>query len=229
MRSTSRNTTSVTAAFVPGSNIDRITHHGVRPSHLRPHVADAHTAGVYANTDLQRRPAAARELLVQGRAFALHLERGEHAVARVTRVLHRRSPKCHDGVAHVLVERTLVLAADDGAHLGQVLVDVLAQMFGAERLGNAGKAAYVGKQDGELGVARLHVVLFRVFGHLVHELGRNVLPEQLGELALGTRLDEVAISHVDGVKRDRKSTRLNSSHVEISYAVFCLKKKKKKK
>src|SRR5690625_7379533 len=27
--------------------------------------------------------------------------------------------------------------------------------------------------------------------------------------------------------RDRKSTRLNSSHVAISYAVFCLKKKKK--
>src|SRR5690349_23701249 len=31
------------------------------------------------------------------------------------------------------------------------------------------------------------------------------------------------------VAPDRKSTRLNSSHVEISYAVFCLKKKKKKK
>src|SRR5690606_40225262 len=29
--------------------------------------------------------------------------------------------------------------------------------------------------------------------------------------------------------RDRKSTRLNSSHVKISYAVFCLKKKKQKK
>src|SRR5699024_11365899 len=29
------------------------------------------------------------------------------------------------------------------------------------------------------------------------------------------------------VIRDRKSTRLNSSHVSISYAVFCLKKKKK--
>src|SRR5437868_12482156 len=28
---------------------------------------------------------------------------------------------------------------------------------------------------------------------------------------------------------DRKSTRLNSSHVSISYAVFCLKKKKKNK
>src|SRR2546427_8580497 len=30
-------------------------------------------------------------------------------------------------------------------------------------------------------------------------------------------------------KKDRKSTRLNSSHSQISYAVFCLKKKNKKK
>src|SRR5438128_10313828 len=30
-------------------------------------------------------------------------------------------------------------------------------------------------------------------------------------------------------RKDRKSTRLNSSHGSISYAVFCLKKKKKKK
>src|SRR3712207_7952134 len=32
--------------------------------------------------------------------------------------------------------------------------------------------------------------------------------------------------HVHRVIRDRKSTRLNSSHANISYAVFCLKKKK---
>src|SRR5256886_16023025 len=31
----------------------------------------------------------------------------------------------------------------------------------------------------------------------------------------------------DGLYQDRKSTRLNSSHSQISYAVFCLKKKKK--
>src|SRR3712207_9077269 len=31
-----------------------------------------------------------------------------------------------------------------------------------------------------------------------------------------------------GALRDRKSTRLNSSHANISYAVFCLKKKKKR-
>src|SRR2546430_11866827 len=33
-------------------------------------------------------------------------------------------------------------------------------------------------------------------------------------------------SRGDGDRRDRKSTRLNSSHSQISYAVFCLKKKK---
>src|SRR5438132_2395761 len=34
---------------------------------------------------------------------------------------------------------------------------------------------------------------------------------------------------IEGRSLDRKSTRLNSSHTVISYAVFCLKKKKKKK
>src|SRR5438874_10024097 len=42
-------------------------------------------------------------------------------------------------------------------------------------------------------------------------------------LAAGVhRVDAVTVA----VAVDRKSTRLNSSHVEISYAVFCLKKKK---
>src|SRR3712207_7741536 len=48
----------------------------------------------------------------------------------------------------------------------------------------------------------------------------------------------VGRAHLDGQRHrehglslpgDRKSTRLNSSHANISYAVFCLKKKKKKK
>src|SRR5439155_19856278 len=36
-----------------------------------------------------------------------------------------------------------------------------------------------------------------------------------------------SVSSPTSASRDRKSTRLNSSHVAISYAVFCLKKKKK--
>src|SRR5699024_11547586 len=42
--------------------------------------------------------------------------------------------------------------------------------------------------------------------------------------------EDTTISVVESFDKqlDRKSTRLNSSHVSISYAVFCLKKKKKK-
>src|SRR5438874_7562663 len=45
--------------------------------------------------------------------------------------------------------------------------------------------------------------------------------------ALARRAPNVLVTRTD--EGDRKSTRLNSSHVEISYAVFCLKKKKEKK
>src|SRR5699024_12117063 len=56
-----------------------------------------------------------------------------------------------------------------------------------------------------------------------HESGRGTLLG--GQFDWGGRLLKCS----GGVQRlaDRKSTRLNSSHVSISYAVFCLKKKKK--
>src|SRR5258707_8927439 len=56
--------------------------------------------------------------------------------------------------------------------------------------------------------------------------------EQAGLVVFG-RQDEVRAAPVQVVRGgadfilDRKSTRLNSSHANISYAVFCLKKKKK--
>src|SRR5437764_10259011 len=42
------------------------------------------------------------------------------------------------------------------------------------------------------------------------------------------KLRTMRLGEGPGITRDRKSTRLNSSHRCISYAVFCLKKKKKK-
>src|SRR5689334_25215798 len=45
---------------------------------------------------------------------------------------------------------------------------------------------------------------------------------------LGIRVEERGAVFAAGVEEDRKSTRLNSSHSSISYAVFCLKKKKNK-
>src|SRR5690606_40654675 len=53
-------------------------------------------------------------------------------------------------------------------------------------------------------------------------------PLQAPEPRLLGELEEVKDEREPGQRRDgdRKSTRLNSSHVKISYAVFCLKKKK---
>src|SRR5256885_9311400 len=51
--------------------------------------------------------------------------------------------------------------------------------------------------------------------------------ERLGELRAELNRPPQAGGGVGILARDRKSTRLNSSHLVISYAVFCLKKKKK--
>src|SRR5687768_17945884 len=50
-------------------------------------------------------------------------------------------------------------------------------------------------------------------------------PEQLLRVAEGVQLARVGSGLLPGRLVDRKSTRLNSSHGYISYAVFCLKKK----
>src|SRR5216683_2916003 len=62
--------------------------------------------------------------------------------------------------------------------------------------------------------------------------GVPVRPTRTADLTLGSPHDQreqEAERVADTAIRDRKSTRLNSSHDQISYAVFCLKKKKKKK
>src|SRR3712207_8167957 len=62
----------------------------------------------------------------------------------------------------------------------------------------------------------------RMVGTLVERLLRDVADPTLREL-----LEACAVvRHFDAATLDRKSTRLNSSHANISYAVFCLKKKK---
>src|SRR5256885_7063542 len=59
-------------------------------------------------------------------------------------------------------------------------------------------------------------------------LPSDVLPEAERLAALsGIRVRGVMTMASFTAKEDRKSTRLNSSHLVISYAVFCLKKKKK--
>src|SRR2546430_5559893 len=81
-----------------------------------------------------------------------------------------------------------------------------------------------------------------VFGPLPHDVGmRRAIKIYDTTLRDGTQGEGVSFSMEDKVRlaarfdaigihyiEDRKSTRLNSSHSQISYAVFCLKKKKEK-
>src|SRR3712207_7508274 len=62
-------------------------------------------------------------------------------------------------------------------------------------------------------------------GHVVAVAGAQVV-EQFGVLRAGGFALEILFVTDAYWRRDRKSTRLNSSHANISYAVFCLKKKK---
>src|SRR5688572_31368704 len=71
-------------------------------------------------------------------------------------------------------------------------------------------------------------VLDRVREVLEAGLARDVHAARLPELDLAHGEPAGHVHDVDGGIRhlDRKSTRLNSSHSQISYAVFCLKKKR---
>src|SRR3712207_7257815 len=73
--------------------------------------------------------------------------------------------------------------------------------------------------------SKLIVTEFGQAGHIIFADGRN-FADALSATPLAKKLNS-PILLVDGVDKDRKSTRLNSSHANISYAVFCLKKKKK--
>src|SRR3712207_7508203 len=72
-----------------------------------------------------------------------------------------------------------------------------------------------------------YTTLFRSLrAQVLEDLARLVSPLLPGQRPdHGLHVSDPA--HPLGVPVDRKSTRLNSSHANISYAVFCLKKKKK--
>src|SRR5256885_8141849 len=79
-----------------------------------------------------------------------------------------------------------------------------------------------------------YTTLFRSHAHT--RVARCLLDENPVERGAADRPDDFVLALAVGlqgglpgqlVHQDRKSTRLNSSHLVISYAVFCLKKKKK--
>src|SRR2546430_13647834 len=58
------------------------------------------------------------------------------------------------------------------------------------------------------------------------ENGETILVEEAIKGMVTRSANDAAVVVAEALAEDRKSTRLNSSHSQISYAVFCLKKKK---
>src|SRR5690606_8051974 len=97
----------------------------------------------------------------------------------------------------------------------RIFVEALSELIEVEGVRYLNELPQVHLQSERMGVHRCHYTL-------------NLPDAELGEISFGRnrRFLEPELKVIEQI--DRKSTRLNSSHVKISYAVFCLKKKKKK-
>src|SRR5690554_1082332 len=111
-----------------------------------------------------------------------------------------------------------------------VLVVVLAAVSCGNNGITLGKTEVIGYQSLGNGVADISLKLYENETFLF-KLESLAQPESDDE---PIKISEIGTYSSDGgwktlhFKKDRKSTRLNSSHVRISYAVFCLKKKNNK-
>src|SRR5690606_10551890 len=114
-------------------------------------------------------------------------------------------------------------AADFSVYLEQGVADARARELAAEIERRPDVASVVLITSAEA------LVEFRArsgLGAALDALGENPLPHTLVVRPADPSGDVEALAAALRAEKDRKSTRLNSSHVKISYAVFCLKKKK---
>src|SRR5690606_35067395 len=180
-------------------------------------VADEHDRGVDADARVDVRQALGGELFPERRDRLPHRESTPAGPERV--VLHGdgRTEEADHRVTDVLVEARPLLE-EDLAHPRQVAVEDADQplrivLVALAEAREPPDVAEEGRDLPRLTVQRGQPVLLH---QLVHQGWREVAAES------GAQMLTVAA----GKEVDRKSTRLNSSHVKISYAVFCLKKKK---
>src|SRR5262245_63034869 len=103
-----------------------------------------------------------------------------------------------------------------GTHCRARLVDAKGKVLGSGRSGPANLT---------IGIATAYrsIMAASTAAFAAAKLGRSAMRRTHAGLGIAG----MGASHRRSPELDRKSTRLNSSHLGISYAVFCLKKKKK--
>src|SRR5699024_9613137 len=135
------------------------------------------------------------------------------------------------GAMQSLVERNLTLARVAGTSAGAIIASFLAAGYQPEKMK---------KMFNELDLKQfLHppklstIIPFSKWLFLYFQMGlyqgdkfEAWLHEKLAKKSIHT-FHDLRDGYLKVVVRDRKSTRLNSSHVSMSYAVFCVKKKRR--
>src|SRR5438045_4773461 len=118
------------------------------------------------------------------------------------------------------------------AHAGRLRVHALACELAADAVRLA--RTFRGPGSYERGDQLVRAAL-SICSNIAEACGRGTVPEFRQFLLYARGSAQETVTHLrvaaalDIAQQDRKSTRLNSSHLGISYAVFCLKKKKKTK
>src|SRR5690606_16314478 len=109
------------------------------------------------------------------------------------------------------------------ASLGIFLIPLIALLLAYD--------AIVGEEEGgtllllmTYPLSKSQLLLGKFLGHGLTLALATIIGFGVAGIAIAVLVEDVAIAAL-AVAMDRKSTRLNSSHVKISYAVFCLKKK----
>src|SRR5690606_41895946 len=108
-----------------------------------------------------------------------------------------------------VISPSVWLVCSDAAHPGL-------HPFPTRRSSDLGELRGDGDQSGTAG--EIEHALAAHFFRMIEDIARQPLPARPGKGPERRRQADLL--------EDRKSTRLNSSHVKISYAVFCLKKKR---
>ena len=124
-----------------------------------------------------------------------HVKRSVNGQGGMSIGVHWGAPKGHDAITHVFVDGAPV----SPYHLREPTEDRVEEGLQLGRLHflrQLGEAPHVAKHHRQLAGLGLHRVAVRVLEHFADQLGRNISAEEVGKIALGAALHEVAITHV---------------------------------
>ena len=115
---------------------------------------------------------------------------------------HGCAPKRHHTIAHVFVDRALMIAADDVCQATEQAIEQHLQLCRVQAFRQFGEATHVAKHHGEFTGCGFHRIAFGVFGHFIDQLWWDVGAKQMHQFPLGAALHKVAVTHVQPKCRD---------------------------